>query len=78
MALKAGEESGRYLTVVIYLCCDVTKINLDDFIKILTVYKSLHPEDEFMYDELIFHINEIVYKIHKAEINNIINMIKEN
>lgn len=76
MALRAGEEAGRYLTVVIYLCCNVTKINLDDFIKILTDYKTSHPEDTFMYDKLIFHINEIVYKIHKAKINNIINMIK--
>lgn len=77
MALKAGEEAGRYSTVVIYLCCNITKINLDDFIKILTDYKTSHPEDAFMYDKLIFNINKIVYKIYKTEINNIINMIKE-
>lgn len=78
MALRAGEEAGRYLTVVIYLCCDVTKINLDDFIKILTDYKTSHPEDAFIYDKLIFRTNEIAYKINKAEINNIIKMIKGN
>lgn len=76
MALKAGEEAGRYLTVVIYLCSDVTKINLDDFIKILTDYKTSHQKDAFIYDKLIYHVNEIVYQINKTEINNIINMIK--
>lgn len=68
MALRAGEDAGRYLTVVIYLCCNVTKINLNDFIKILTDYKTSHPEDAFMYDKLIFRVNEIVYKINKREI----------
>lgn len=65
LALKAGKETGRYLTAIIYLCCDVRKINLDDFIKMLTDYKAAHPKEDFMYDNLIFRINEIV---HKTEI----------
>lgn len=72
IALKAGEEAGRYLTVIIYLCCDVTKINLDDFMKILSDYKASHPEEGFMCDELIYNINKIVYNIYKDEIINII------
>lgn len=72
IALKAGEEAGRYLTVIIYLCCDATKINLDDFMKILSDYKASHPEEAFMCDELIYNINKIVYNIYKDEIINII------